>query len=96
MDAMDAILRLGRCADIQTHRFEICSCNVSSRPAGSLGRERQPQQYVVVRSPEVRHFADIYRQALQRMFAGTGLSLWHDRLTYERTRKASQDRRDNR
>ena len=69
MDAMDAILTtraMRRYSDAPVPDEMLMQCLEAAQQAPSGGNV-QPQQYVVVRSPEVRHaLADIYRQAFER------------------------------
>ena len=97
MDAMDAILTtraMRRYSDAPVPDELLMQCLEAAQQAPSGGNV-QPQQYVVVRSPEVRHaLAGIYRQAFERYEKCLPEPVFrseHDRLTYERTRKASQD-----
>ena len=97
MDAMEAILTtraMRRYSDAPVPDEMLMQCLEAAQQAPSGGNV-QPQQYVVVRSPEVRHaLADIYRQAFERYEKCLPEPVFrseHDRLTYERTRKASQD-----
>lgn len=97
MDAMEAILTtraMRRYSDEPVADDLVMQCLEAAQQAPSGGNV-QPQQYVVVRSPEVRNaLSEIYRKAFDRYERCLPEPVFRtdaDRATYERTRKASQD-----
>ena len=97
MDAMEAILTtrgMRRYSDAPVADDLVMQCLEAAQQAPSGGNV-QPQQYVVVRSREVRNaLSEIYRKAFDRYERCLPEPVFRtddDRATYERTRKASQD-----
>ena len=94
---MEAILTtraMRRYSDAPVSDDLVMQCLEAAQQAPSGGNV-QPQQYVVVRSPEVRNaLAEVYRKAFDRYERCLPEPVFRtdtDRATYERTRKASQD-----
>ena len=97
MDAMEAILTtraMRRYSDAPVPEDLVMQCLEAAQQAPSGGNV-QPQQYVVVRSPEVRRaLADVYQKAFDRYERCLPTPVFRseaEHATYERTRKASQD-----
>jgi nitroreductase len=97
MDAMEAILTtraMRRYSADPVPDELVMQCLEAAQQAPSGGNV-QPQQYVIVRSSEVRNqLAEIYRRAFERYERCLPTPVFRsdsDRATYERTRAASQD-----